>query len=106
MGLKVKDCTHGFRAYKRNVFLSCYEKFATDGSFNIVVLGNARKQGYRFTELPSYSVHSGKSNAQFALRYFAVTTLMSIRNVRDLLRQEKNGPKQDFAKKISGQDLI
>jgi dolichol-phosphate mannosyltransferase len=81
LGVKVKDCTHGFRGYKKAVFLDSFDESFVDGSFNLVVLANAWKRGYRIAEVPCHIVHPGKSNSSAALRYL-VALIASRRLVR------------------------
>jgi dolichol-phosphate mannosyltransferase len=90
MGIRVRDCTHGFRAYRRSVFLSCYDKSSTDGTYNLVVLASALKQGYKVAEIPCHSFHSGKSNAQFAFRYFTTVALIAAGRLRGILLRNRD----------------
>jgi len=87
LGAKVQDWTHGFRGYRRTAFLACFEKSYVDGTFNLVVLANAYKQGYRIAEIPCHTVHQGKSNAQLAFRYLKTAALIAARRVGDRLHR-------------------
>jgi dolichol-phosphate mannosyltransferase len=71
-GMKVRDITGGYRAYKKAVFLECYDPRDRGGEFNITVLMNAHKKGYAIKEVPYFSRHIGGSNLNVALRYLKV----------------------------------
>jgi dolichol-phosphate mannosyltransferase len=80
--LPVKDFTHGFRGYSKRVFLQSFDKSQlglqqlSDGSYNLLVLDNAWRLGYRIVEIPCSSTHSGKSNAGIAFRYLKIVVLV------------------------------
>lgn len=67
--LDVRDYTHGFRGYKRSVFLECYHPEDSGGEFNIRLLIEAQRRGYRVIEVPYGSEHEGKSKMRSWLRY-------------------------------------
>jgi len=81
LGVRVEDCTHGFRAYRKSVFLNSFDKSFVDGTFNIVVLANAWRHGFKVAEVPCSSVHLGKSNAGAALRYSSVLLRIARRRI-------------------------
>jgi dolichol-phosphate mannosyltransferase len=82
MRLPVKDFTHGFRGYSKRVFLQSFDKsqmglqHVSDGSYNLSVLDNAWRLGYRIVEIPCSSTHSGKSNAGMSFRYLKIVLLI------------------------------
>jgi glycosyltransferase involved in cell wall biosynthesis len=88
--LPVQDCTHGFRGYRKRAFLQSFDKSSewkfqpvADGSFNLIVLANAQRQGFRIVEIPSSSTHPGKSNAGFAFRYMKTVLLIAFGRYRN-----------------------
>ncbi len=82
MRLPVKDYTHGFRGYRKGAFLRSFDKSqmglqrVSDGSFNLLVLNNAWRLGYRIVEIPCSSAHSGRSNAGISFRYLKIVLLI------------------------------
>jgi dolichol-phosphate mannosyltransferase len=67
--LDVRDYTHGFRGYERSAFLECYRPKDTGGEFNIRLLIEAQKRGYRTKEVPYHSEHGGRSKVSSWLGY-------------------------------------
>lgn len=88
MRLPVQDCTHGFRGYSKRAFLQSFDKsrmglpHVSDGTFNLVVLVNAWRKGFKIVEIPSSSTHSGKSNAGLALGYLKLVLLIAFGRYR------------------------
>lgn len=87
--LPVQDCTHGFRGYRKRAFLKSFDKSSewkfqpvADGSYNLIVLANARRQGFRIVEIPSSSTHPGKSNAGLSFRYLKVVLFIAFGRYR------------------------
>jgi glycosyltransferase involved in cell wall biosynthesis len=73
----VTDCTHGFRGYKRSAFLECYEPRDKGGEFNLRLLIEAHKRGYRIAEVPYDSEHEGGARIRDWLRYLWLLVLAS-----------------------------
>jgi hypothetical protein len=67
--LGVKDYTHGFRGYSKSAFLECYNKQDIGGEYNLRLLVEAQKRGYRTFEVPYCSDHMGKSKMTTWLKY-------------------------------------
>lgn len=61
-GIPVSDITGGFRAYLREVFLKCYDHRDRMGEFNLSILRNASRMGFRICEIPYKTRHKGESN--------------------------------------------
>jgi dolichol-phosphate mannosyltransferase len=72
----VKDYTHGFRGYNRTVFLECYHPEDTGGEFNLRLLVEAEKRGYKTVEVPYDSDHKGRSNMRSWLKYLWLLMLL------------------------------
>lgn len=77
--LDVKDCTHGFRGYERSVFLKCYRSEDSEGEFNLRLLIEAQKRGYRLIEIPYRSEHVGKSKMRDWLKYLWLLVTTTLR---------------------------
>lgn len=75
--LGVKDYTHGFRGYKRSTFLECYRPTDTGGEFNLRLLVEAQKKGFRMFEVPYSSDHMGKAKMGNWLKYLWLLIIMS-----------------------------
>ncbi len=67
--LPVNDYTHGFRGYRRAAFLECYHSEHTGGEFNLWLLIEAKKRGYRAMEVPYVSEHEGRPQMRNWLKY-------------------------------------
>jgi dolichol-phosphate mannosyltransferase len=67
--LGVRDYTHGFRGYQKKAFLECYSPRDTGGEFNLRILVEARKRGFRILEVPYHSEHMGKSKMRDWVKY-------------------------------------
>ena len=79
LNLNVKDYTHGFRGYKRSAFLECYHPEDSGGEFNLRILIEAQKRGYRALEVPYASNHPGRSKMRDWLRYLWILVAESQR---------------------------
>lgn len=67
--LGVRDYTHGFRGYQKKAFLVCYSPRDAGGEFNLRILVEARKRGFKILEVPYHSEHMGKSKMRDWLKY-------------------------------------
>ena len=74
--LGVKDYTHGFRGYSKSAFLECYHQSDTGGEYNLRLLVEAQRKGYRTFEVPYSSDHMGKSKMTTWLKYLWILILM------------------------------
>jgi dolichol-phosphate mannosyltransferase len=84
MRLPIQDCTSGFRGYSKRAFLQSFDKSrmgrreGSDGRYNLIVLANAWRQGFRIKEIPYSSTHSGESNAGLAFDYLRIVLLIAL----------------------------
>jgi hypothetical protein len=73
----VKDCTHGFRGYKKSAFLKCYDPRDRGGEFNLRLLIEAHKRSYKIVEIPYNSEHAGRPRIRNWVRYLWLLVLAS-----------------------------
>lgn len=70
--LHMNDYTHGFRGYSRSAFLKCYCARDIGGEFNLRILIEARRRGFKALEVPYCSEHEGKPKVRDWLKYARV----------------------------------
>lgn len=76
--LDVRDYTHGFRGYRKSVFLSCYRREDRGGEFNLRILIEARKRNFSIVEVPYRSEHPGESQIRNWIRYLRLVVMESL----------------------------
>ena len=74
----VRDYTHGFRGYQKKAFLECYSPRDTGGEFNLRILIEAKKRGFKIYEVPYHSEHMGKSKIRDWLKYLWLLVRVSL----------------------------